>query len=203
MPFLGINAIDQMNKVLNTIREELVPELATRMTDMPVIPSQARYATINTNTIEGGQANQLMQTPCVADRCTVIFDRRFLPEEEFEDVRGEVEELLKRLSIKTPDLKYDLQDRLIVQPMRTPEMSPVVVAVRDGVRSVLDREATLVASPGTYDHKHVTNIGGVTDCIAYGPGALHLAHQPDEWCGIDDLVAATKVLALSILKLVA
>ncbi|HBO89392.1 MAG TPA: succinyl-diaminopimelate desuccinylase, partial [Acidobacteria bacterium] len=56
---------------------------------------------------------------------------------------------------------------------------------------------------GTYDHKHVTNIGGVTDCIAYGPGALHLAHQPDEWCGIDDLVAATKVLALSILKLVA
>jgi succinyl-diaminopimelate desuccinylase len=82
-------------------------------------------------------------------------------------------------------------------------MSPVVVAVRDGVQSVLDREATLVASPGTYDHKHVTNFGGVTDCIAYGPGALHLAHQPDEWCGIDDLVAATKVLALSILKLVA
>ena len=203
MPFLGINAIDQMNKVLNAIREELVPELATRITDMPVIPSQARYATINTNTIEGGQANQLMQTPCVADRCTVIFDRRFLPEEEFETVRGEVEELLKRLSVRTPDLRYDLQDRLIVQPMRTPEMSPVVVAVRDGVRSVLDREATLVASPGTYDHKHVTNIGGVTDCIAYGPGALHLAHQPDEWCGIDDLVASTKVLALSILKLVA
>jgi succinyl-diaminopimelate desuccinylase len=38
--------------------------------------------------------------------------------------------------------------------------------------------------------------------VAYGPGILDLAHQPDEWCGIDDLVAATKVLALAALELV-
>jgi len=58
-----------------------------------------------------------------------------------------------------------------------------------------------MASPGTYDQKHVDRIAGVPNCVAYGPGILHLAHQPDEYCRIDDLVQSTKVLALSILEL--
>ena len=66
---------------------------------------------------------------------------------------------------------------------------------------VLGRQATLVASPGTYDHKHVARIAGIPHCVAYGPGELELAHQPDEWCRIDDLVNATKVLALATLDL--
>ena len=56
-------------------------------------------------------------------------------------------------------------------------------------------------SPGTYDHKHIARIAGVPHCVAYGPGALELAHQPDEYCAIADLVAAAKVLALAILDL--
>jgi len=69
------------------------------------------------------------------------------------------------------------------------------------IQQVLGRPATLVASPGTYDHKHVDRIGGVQDCIAYGPGILDLAHQPDEWCSLDDLINSTKVMALSLLEL--
>jgi succinyl-diaminopimelate desuccinylase len=37
--------------------------------------------------------------------------------------------------------------------------------------------------------------------VAYGPGILDLAHQPDEYCAIDDLVQSTKVLALAVLAL--
>lgn len=54
---------------------------------------------------------------------------------------------------------------------------------------------------GTYDHKHVDRIAGIQNCAAYGPGIVDLAHQPDEWCSIDDLVNATKVLALAMLEL--
>lgn len=66
---------------------------------------------------------------------------------------------------------------------------------------MLGRSLTLAASPGTYDHKHVDRIAGVPNCVAYGPGILDLAHQPDENCNITHLVQATKVLALSILEL--
>ena len=38
-------------------------------------------------------------------------------------------------------------------------------------------------------------------CVAYGPGELALAHQPDEYCEVADIATATKVLALAVLKL--
>jgi succinyl-diaminopimelate desuccinylase len=44
-------------------------------------------------------------------------------------------------------------------------------------------------------------MGGIKHCVAYGPGVLDVAHQPDEWCAIEDLINATKVLALTVLDL--
>ncbi len=53
-------------------------------------------------------------------------------------------------------------------------------------------------SPGTYDQKHIARIGHLHDCIAYGPGILDLAHQPDEFVGIDDMVESAKVMAIAL-----
>jgi succinyl-diaminopimelate desuccinylase len=89
-----------------------------------------------------------------------------------------------------------------VDPVRTPHDAPVIGVLGNAIAGVLGREATLVASPGTYDHKHVSRIAGIDNCVAYGPGVLEQAHQPDEWCSVDDLVNATKVLALSVLEMV-
>ena len=77
----------------------------------------------------------------------------------------------------------------------------MVSALERALQRVLGRSGGLVASPGTYDHKHFARIAGVPHCVAYGPGILDLAHQPDEYCGIDDLVNATKVIALALLEL--
>ena len=52
-----------------------------------------------------------------------------------------------------------------------------------------------------YDHKHIARIAGIPHCVAYGPGEIELAHQPDESCKIGDLVNATKVIALATLDL--
>jgi succinyl-diaminopimelate desuccinylase len=201
MPFLGVNAIEHMGLVLDRFRRVLGPRLAARATDMPVVPPGARHATLNINGIDGGQPVGGIQTPCVADACRAVFDRRFLLEEGFEATRAEIVSLLEELAGETPDFRYDLRDLMVVHPVRTPEGSPLVRALERGVRRVLGREATQVASPGTYDHKHVDRIAGIRECVAYGPGILDLAHQPDEWCGIDDLVNATRVLSLAILEM--
>jgi succinyl-diaminopimelate desuccinylase len=183
------------------MRRELMPALAARTTDLPVVPEGARHATFNINGIQGGQPVSGIQTPCVADRCRAVFDRRFLPEEGFDATKAEIQALLERAAAEVPQLAYELRDLMVVHPVRTPEGSPLVAALERGVQRVLGRPATRVASPGTYDHKHVDRIAGIPNCVAYGPGILDLAHQPDEWCGIDDLVNATKVLALSVLEL--
>jgi succinyl-diaminopimelate desuccinylase len=199
MPFLGVSAIDRMNDVLTAIQRELEPVLASRVTAMPVVPERARHATINVNAIEGGQRVDGMQTPCVADRCRAIFDRRFLLEEGFEAARDEVAALVARVLGSPRD--YELHDLMIVNPVRTPDGSPLVGALDRAIRHVVGSAATLVASPGTYDQKHVARIAGVPHCVAYGPGELELAHQPDESCRIADLLDATKVIALATLDL--
>jgi succinyl-diaminopimelate desuccinylase len=89
-----------------------------------------------------------------------------------------------------------------VHPVETPESSPLVAALARAIREVCGREAALVASPGSYDHKHVARIAGVEQCVAYGPGRLELAHQPDEYCEVADLAASIQVLALAIVELV-
>ncbi|HSC25655.1 MAG TPA: acetylornithine deacetylase/succinyl-diaminopimelate desuccinylase family protein, partial [Vicinamibacterales bacterium] len=201
MPFLGVNAIEHMGVILDRMRRELIPALAARTTDMPVVPDGARHATLNVNGIVGGQAVDGIQTPCVADLCRAVFDRRFLLEEGFDRAKAEILALLDRAAVETPGVRYEVRDLMIVHPVRTPDGSPLVTALARGIRQVLGREATQIASPGTYDQKHVDRIGGIRQCVAYGPGILDLAHQPDEWCGVEDLVAATKVLALATLEL--
>jgi succinyl-diaminopimelate desuccinylase len=201
MPFLGVSAIDGMTALLHAVEHELRPALAGRRTAVPVVPDGARAATINVNAVFGGQPVDGIQTPCVADMCRAVFDRRFLLEEGLDEAQREIEALVDRVREHAPRVEFSLRDLMVVHPTRTPDNSPVIAAVESGIARVLGRPATRVASPGTYDHKHVARIAGVPHCVAYGPGELELAHQPDEYCRVDDLVNSTKVLALALLEL--
>jgi succinyl-diaminopimelate desuccinylase len=203
MPFLGESAIDAMGWLLERVRCQLGSTLGARLTAMPVAPPEARRATINVNSVRGGQAGQEPQTPCVADRCEAVFDRRFLPEEDVEAVRSEIRELLRTAESAGVPARFEVEDLMLVRPTRTPEGDPLVVALRRSVEEVLGRPAALVASPGTYDHKHVTGVAGVVSCVAYGPGRLEQAHQVDEWCDVEDLVTAARVMALALAELLA
>jgi succinyl-diaminopimelate desuccinylase len=200
MPFHGVSAIDAMSIVLDRIRTDLQPRLAARTTAMPVMPEGARQATLNVNAIAGGQPIDGVQTPCVADRCRAVFDRRYLIEESFDDVREEIGGLLEGIAATRPGFAYTLRDLLIVHPTQTPVGSPVVTALERALDRVLGRRG-VIASPGTYDQKHFARLAGVPHCVAYGPGILDLAHQPDEYCEVADLIDATKVIALAVLEL--
>jgi succinyl-diaminopimelate desuccinylase len=203
MPFLGASAIDQMARFIEGIERELKPQLAARRTRMPVEPAGARAATINVNALAGGQPLDVMQTPCVADRCRAIFDRRFLLEEHFDDVRGEVIALLNRLQREDAELRYELNDLMIVHPTMTAPDTTLVQTMTGAIRAAVGRTPPLIASPGTYDQKHFARLAGVEQCIAYGPGILNLAHQPDEYCEIEHLILSCKAMAIATVRLLA
>src|SRR3546814_21104892 len=84
--------------------------------------------------------------------------------------------------------------------MTDPE-APVVRAVSAAIEQVLGRPARQVVSPGRYDQKHIVRVGLLEACIAYGPGIPDLAHQPDEYVGIDDMTASARVMAAATLAL--
>lgn len=203
MPFLGVSAIRHMGLFLDRLEHRLMPALAGRTTRMPVVPEGARHSTLNINSIHGGQSEGFdgLPSPCVADSCRIILDRRFLIEEPFERVRGEVVALLDELAAERSDFAYRLRDMMTVHPTMTEPDAPVVKALDAAIGRVLGRPSVHIASPGTYDQKHIARIGHLHDCVAYGPGILELAHQPDEFVGIDDMVTSAKVMAIAALSL--
>lgn len=201
MPFYGVSAISKMARLIETLEQELQPVLASRFTAMPVEPPGARRPSLNINSITGGQPGGGTQTPCVADSCQAIFDRRFLTEEPIDDVKTEIDNLLSKLASKDPEFRYQLDELMTVLPVQTDPTSQLVNTMSSAIRDTLGVEPPLIASPGTYDQKHVMRLGHVDQCIAYGPGILHLSHQPDEYCRIDHLVSGAKAMALATMRL--
>jgi len=204
MPFLGDCAVRHMHAFIDLLERDLYPKLAARRTDMPVVPSGARHSTMNLNSIHGGQAETSgFPAPCVPDSCRLVIDRRLLIEEDMLSVKVEVRALLDHLAAEREGFAYELRDIFEVQPTMADRNGPVARSTAAAIQRVLGREAEFVCSPGTYDQKHIDRIGKLRDCIAYGPGILDLAHQPDEYVLIEDMVNSAKVMALSAHALLA
>ncbi len=199
MPFLGDCAIRHMGAVVEQLENKVYPALAKRRTSMPVVPDGARQSTMNINSMHGGLAEPEegytgLPTPLVPDRCRMVLDRRFLMEEDIEQVRTELLDVLEELGETRDKFRYEMRELFSVLPTMTERDSPVVTAVADAIKSQLGCEPEYVVSPGTYDQKHIDRIGRMKNCIAYGPGILDLAHQPDEYIGIDDMLDSAKIM---------
>ncbi|MGY8791053.1 MAG: M20/M25/M40 family metallo-hydrolase, partial [Pseudomonadales bacterium] len=193
MPFLGDCAVRHMGAVIDKFETQLYPAMAARRTDMPVVPDGARSSTMNINSIHGGQAEQAddftgLPAHCVPDSCRIVIDRRFLVEETLDDVRDEVESLLNELKVERPNFEYDMREINSVLPSMTDREAPIAASVAKQIEIVMGKPAEFVASPGTYDQKHIDRIGTLKNCVAYGPGILELAHKPDEYVGVEDMM---------------
>lgn len=203
MPFLGDCAIRHMGAFLARLESDLYPRLAEKRTAMPVVPEGARQSTLCINAFHGGlnEGFDGLPTSQVAESCRLVIDRRFLIEEDIDTVKSEVIDILDGMARERPDFAYDIRDIMEVLPSLTDADAPVVRAIGDAIEAVLGKTPEHVVSPGTYDQKHVQRIGHLKDCIAYGPGILDLAHQPDEFIVIDDMVNSAKVMAMATLAL--
>lgn len=208
MPFLGDCAVRHMGAVVEEMERSLFPALAEKRTEMPVVPEGARQSTLNINSIHGGQAEPEpdftgLPSPCVPDSCRMIVDRRFLLEENIDDVEAEFLQVLKDVESKRETFRYDIRELHRVLPTMTDKDAPVVRTVSKAIADTLGKPAQYVVSPGTYDQKHIDRIGKLKNCIAYGPGILDLAHKPDEYVGVEDMLDSAKVMGRSLIDLLA
>ncbi|GIS07341.1 MAG: hypothetical protein CM15mP110_4890 [Alphaproteobacteria bacterium] len=206
MPFLGDSAIRHMGAVLKEFEEKLYPKLKTIKTNMPVVPEGAKSSTMNINSIHGGEAEQEKgfsgyPAPVVADNCKIVIDRRFLIEEEIQKVKKDIDDILKNLENKRENFSYKITDLHEVIPTMTDKNSRLVSELTSSIKEILGVNPDYVISPGTYDQKHIERIGKLKNCVAYGPGILDLAHQPDEYISVNDMLDSAKVMALSLEKM--
>ncbi len=196
MPDLGINALDKMIKLLHLVNEELKPRLRQRTTDLPVAPAACRKSTLAVTVINAGT-----KVNTVPDRCTAEIDRRLIPGETVEGAIEEIRELCRRLQAEDPDFQYEINRIMYADPTLVPTDTPLVKAFLASGEAVVGHVPEFVISPGTDDQRFVVQHAGIEQCIVYGPGALNLAHQTDEYVAIADILTAVKVMAHAAMEL--
>ena len=105
------------------------------------------------------------------------------------------------LYLKRENFSYKITDLHEVIPTMTDKNSRLVSELTSSIKEILGVNPDYVISPGTYDQKHIERIGKLKNCVAYGPGILDLAHQPDEYISVNDMLDSAKVMALSLEKM--
>jgi acetylornithine deacetylase/succinyl-diaminopimelate desuccinylase-like protein len=76
---------------------------------------------------------------------------------------------------------------------------PLVTAASSAAGSVLGREVPLGVMPAFTDGTH-WHLAGIPCIPAFGPGSLLLAHQPNEYVTVEEIVQAARIYALTALR---
>jgi succinyl-diaminopimelate desuccinylase len=180
LPQAGVNAILHMNKVLSAL------VAGYEMPTHPIL-GRASWTVIDIAAWPG------RLTPIVPDRCEIVVDRRFFPEESTESLIGGIQAVLDRVAHDTPDFHAAVTPLKRFPAHLTDPGGPVVTALRRA------REREL-GSAGTLGTWYFGGEGAFLEqagipCVGFGPGDEHLAHTPNDVVPVSHLEDAAKVLA--------
>lgn len=173
-PRLGRNAIYDMVKVIETLR--LLPP--ARMT----IDDHEAYTELNVSMIEGGLAINI-----VPGECKITCERRVLPNEDWDEVKKEVDRAISSLS----NLNFKVE---FLKPQRSYMLDrthSVVKLTRESAKQALGYESKFRAESGRTDSIYFDQMAGIKTVI-FGPGEN--AHIPDEYINVKRLEEFCQVL---------
>lgn len=188
LPWEGVPAIEGAGEIISQLRTELWPKLQARRHPVFEIPSTATISII-----QGG-----VKTNVVPDECTIHVDRRILPGETSEGAAEEIRRIAERVVRRFPGMKVEVEGRIGGRATLLDPNSPVVKAMQ-AANCALGLNPEPTGYNMATDGRHFAAAGIPT--IIYGPGDPALAHVPDEWVGIDEVMEATRAYALCAVEM--
>ena len=200
--FLGVNAIEEMVPILDELMalKKEVEQRISRVQTFPVpgVPSDKMTPMFNLNIIRGGSGVNV-----VADECRLTIDRRYIPDEHYEDVRCEIETALERgkQRSKLLDLTWNIVHSY--PPMELDPASDALTRLKQVKKAVHGWDEFIYGGVSMS-----TDMGFVIDALkpekvmvapfGVDRGMEIRAHTTDEFVYIDDLISMTKELAAYI-----
>lgn len=177
----GVDAISHMGRILTQI-ETLNADLTSRPGHELVGPPS-----VHASLIRGGQ--ELSSYPAA---CHLEIERRTIPGETPDQVRAELEAIIKRLSTADPQFSATLKLGLVRNPFEVGSDAPIVKVVQAAVERVLGRAPRISGGSGWMDSSLLSE-AGVSTAI-FGPGG-HGNHGFVEWADLAMLEDFVTVLA--------
>jgi len=190
LPWEGANAIEGLAEIVVALRREYWPVLQQRT------HQHFHHSSGSVNLMEGG-----VKTNVVPDFASVYIDRRLVPGEDPDEVRAEILEIARRAVDVMPGITVDLDDLRLGGKATLADENDPLVRTMIGANEVLGLSTAPTGFSMATDGRFFARQGVPT--IIYGPGDPSLAHVPDEWVGIDELLQATRAYALAAVRLLA
>ena len=177
-PPAGDNAILRMMRLLERLQTELGPKLDARR-------SGEKVSTMNIGTLHGGENPNV-----VPDRCTLLIDRRLLPEESVDTAFAEIEALVAGAG----EAKGTCTVRRLVgtngfsAPLDGPHVSALVAAIEERLGKPPAVLNALAASDGRFFARDGIEI------VNFGPGDGAVSHAANEFIPLSEMVDAALTL---------
>ena len=178
---VGVDAIAHMGRVIGAL-EAHGRELLTRQPHPIVGPPSLHMSLIG-----GGQ--ELSSYP---DACRLEIERRTIPGETAEQVRGELQAILDRLAADDSQFRAELAMGLFRSPWSVAQDEEIVRVLAAAYREDTGSEIEYGGAAGWMDTALLGEAG--VPAVVFGPDGDG-AHAVVEWVDIDSVVTYTRMLA--------
>jgi acetylornithine deacetylase/succinyl-diaminopimelate desuccinylase-like protein len=194
MPETGVDALEAATGMLTALYGSR-PALARLRSEIPGIFSP----TLNVGLIKGG-----INTNVVPDRVAFRLDRRMIPEEAPDTVETELRTLIAQAARQYPKATVEVRRILLAEPLvPQPGWERIAGPLQTNARAVLGFEPPVTGVPLYTDARHYAARG--IPIVLYGAGPRTImeanAHNADENLRLEDLRAATKIVARALADL--
>ena len=188
---LGSNAFEAMLDVAGRLRE-LKREVEQRSTGYSIEPAGAARSIL----MMGGETRGGRNFNVVPDGFTFTVDRRINPEEDFDEERARLLEVIE--SAGAP-VRVDVFQE--ARPAGVPADVPSALALGRAIEKVRYAPARFELCPGILEIRFYAELG--VPAFAYGPGLLRVSHGPKEFVKRRDLEDVALIYAKTAAELLA
>jgi acetylornithine deacetylase len=190
----AINALDKGYKLAKAIED--LEGLRINTLTHPLYPDNRGALPCAVGRFEAG--HYASATP---DRAILRGSMGLLPQEDIEEVKQQLQDFVSTfcrtdpwLSTHPPKIWFE---GLIAEGAEIPTDHPIVTTLAGDFREVTGEQPVYSGRMGAADTRFLIRHGD-TPTVIFGPGVTAQMHATNEWLPLDNLVTATKVLALTI-----
>jgi succinyl-diaminopimelate desuccinylase len=172
--FMGVNALEQTIPILTELmklKEKVEKRESDNIPGLPRPGSNRKWnfsPMFNLNIMNVGTKANI-----VPDHCTLLINRRIIPEEKYEDVKKEIEEAIERGKAKSKLLNVKTTFNMGYPPMNVDINSLSILRLKKviaSVKNIPEEKITHLGMPGSTDIGLVNKILNTQDIIVYGVG---------------------------------
>lgn len=191
---VGVNSIDKAVLVYNALRQL---EEEWGQTKSHPLYTRPGHFTLHPGVITGGPSGPFV----ISDESQIHYAVWYPPQADPEEIKAEVEAHIALHAQSDPWLRKHppkVEWRLNWPAFDVDPKAPICRAVHAAYEAVLGAEPVYYGFAAVDDAAFL-NLGGIP-AVTIGPGDLRVAHAPNEFVDISELMDATKIYALSIVE---